>query len=143
VADPLNPLIVQSDLTVMLETASPRAEEARAGLARFAELVKAPEHIHTYQITPLSLWNAAVAGLSADDVARCLESLAKYEVADAVLVEVADVMDRPDPTGRGQGPWAGGRVAGPSSRRASLRAAGGRPGPGETGPVGRGVAGRR
>jgi hypothetical protein len=60
--DPTNPLIVQGDLSVLAEVASPRFEEARSQLARFAELEKAPEHIHTYRITPLSLWNAAVAG---------------------------------------------------------------------------------
>ncbi len=92
--DPANPLIVQSDLTVLLETASPHAEAARAGLARFAELVKAPEHIHTYQITPLSLWNAAVAGLSYEQVAQTLTGFAKYEVAPSVLAEAADLLDR-------------------------------------------------
>jgi DNA excision repair protein ERCC-3 len=94
VSDPANPLIVQSDLTVLLETASPRAGEARAGLARFAELLKAPEHVHSYQITPLSLWNAAVAGVSAEDVIGCLTAFAKYEVAQSVLAEVAELMDR-------------------------------------------------
>jgi hypothetical protein len=59
-----NPLIVQSDLTVLLEVAALLAAAARAELARFAELETAPEHVHTYRITPLSLWNAAVAGLS-------------------------------------------------------------------------------
>ncbi len=93
-ADLSNPLIVQSDLTVMLETAAPRADEARLELARFAELLKAPEHVHSYQVTPLSLWNAAVAGLSADDVCQVLTSYAKYEVAESVLAEVVDLMDR-------------------------------------------------
>ena len=53
-----NPLIVQGDHTILVEVASPRYEEARDGLARFAELVKAPEHVHTYRVTPLSVWNA-------------------------------------------------------------------------------------
>jgi len=57
-----NPLIVQSDRTVLLEVAAPRAREARAALARFAELEKSPEHAHTYRISALSLWNAASAG---------------------------------------------------------------------------------
>ena len=92
--DPANPLIVQSDLTVMLELASPHADRARASLARFAELDKAPEHIHTYRITPLSLWNAAVAGMSAGDVASTLSGLAKYPVPAGVLAEVHDQMGR-------------------------------------------------
>ena len=59
------PLIVQGDKTVLLEVENARYEEARDALSRFAELVKSPEHIHTYRITPLSLWNAAAAGVSA------------------------------------------------------------------------------
>ena len=93
-SDPTNPLIVQSDLTVMLELASPRAADARASLQRFSELEKAPEHIHTYRITPLSLWNAAVAGMSAGEVASTLNALAKYPVPAGVLAEVHDQMGR-------------------------------------------------
>ncbi len=91
---PLNPLIVQGDLTVMLEVASPKADDARAALSRFAELEKAPEHVHTYRITPLSLWNAAVAGLSPGEVAMTLTGYAKYPVAASVLAEVHDQMGR-------------------------------------------------
>ena len=89
-----NPLIVQSDATVLLEVASPKAGDARAALARFAELEKSPEHIHTYRITPLSLWNAASAGVSPDDVAATLVGYAKYPVPDGVLVDVRDQMAR-------------------------------------------------
>jgi len=92
--DPTNPLIVQGDLTVLLELASPRAEEGRERLARFADLERAPEHIHTYRITPLSLWNAAVAGLSPGEVASTLTGLAKYPVAPSVLADVHDQMGR-------------------------------------------------
>ena len=92
--EPANPLIVQSDLTVLLETASPAAGEARAALARFAELERAPEHVHTYRITPLSLWNAAVAGLAVDEVVDTVRRFAKYDVADAVLTEIQDQMGR-------------------------------------------------
>lgn len=92
--DPSNPLIVQSDLTVLLETAASSALEARASLVRFAELEKAPEHVHTYRITPLSLWNAAVAGLAADEVVATLVGFAKYDVADLVVAEVRDQMSR-------------------------------------------------
>jgi len=56
--NPTNPVIVQSDKTILLETHAPRFEEARDALNGFAELIKSPEHIHTYRITPLSLWNA-------------------------------------------------------------------------------------
>jgi DNA excision repair protein ERCC-3 len=90
----LNPLIVQSDMTVLLELASPHAADARAALARFAELDKAPEHIHTYRLTPLSLWNAAVAGLSSGEVASTLTGFAKYPVPGGVLAEVHDQMGR-------------------------------------------------
>ncbi|MFH1329448.1 MAG: DNA repair helicase XPB [Actinomycetota bacterium] len=93
-ADPLNPLIVQSDLTVLLEVATPRASEARAALARFAELEKSPEHIHTYRITSLSLWNAASAGMSPGDVAATITGLAKYPVPGLVLSEIHDQMGR-------------------------------------------------
>ena len=89
-----NPLIVQSDATVLLEVAAPKAGDARAALARFAELEKSPEHIHTYRITPLSLWNAASAGVPADDVAATLVDYAKYPVPDGVLIDVRDQMAR-------------------------------------------------
>lgn len=92
--DPTNPLIVQSDLTVLLEVASPRAVDARAALARFAELEKAPEHVHTYRITPLSLWNAASAGHDSGEVAMVLTGFAKYPVPPSVLAEVHDQMGR-------------------------------------------------
>lgn len=92
--DPTNPLIVQSDLTVLLEVASPRAGEARTQLCRFADLEKAPEHIHTYRITPLSLWNAAVAGLSADEIVDMLTGFAKYPVPDVVLADVVNQIGR-------------------------------------------------
>ena len=89
-----NPLIVQSDATVLLEVAAPKAGDARAALARFAELEKSPEHLHTYRITPLSLWNAASAGLPPDAVTATLTDYAKYPVPDSVLVEVRDQMAR-------------------------------------------------
>ncbi len=92
--DPSNPLIVQSDLTVLLDVAAPRADEVRPLLARFAELDKAPEHIHTYRITPLSVWNAAVAGSTSDEITDTLVEFAKYPVPDVVLREVADLVGR-------------------------------------------------
>ena len=93
-ADPTNPLIVQSDLTVLVEVAAPRADAARRRLSQFADLEKAPEHIHTYRITPLSLWNAAVAGVSADEVAATLVEFAKYPVPGSVLHEVDEQIGR-------------------------------------------------
>jgi len=67
-ANPLNPMVVQSDRTVLLEVDNPSYQEARDALARFAELEKSPEHIHTYRLSPLSLWNAAASGLDADAI---------------------------------------------------------------------------
>ncbi len=93
-SDPINPLIVQSDLTLLLEVASPKADDARGHLARFAELEKSPEHVHTYRITPLSLWNAASAGLDAAAVIGALSDFAKYPIPDVVLHEVRDQMGR-------------------------------------------------
>lgn len=92
--NPENPLIVQSDKTILLETASPRFEEARDRLSTFAELLKSPEHIHTYRISPLSLWNAAALGLSAAHVKEGLLDMSKYDVPDNVLSEVDDQMAR-------------------------------------------------
>jgi DNA excision repair protein ERCC-3 len=89
-----NPLIVQSDRTVLLEVAAPRAADARAALARFAELEKSPEHVHTYRISSLSLWNAASAGVDPDQVAATLTGFAKYPVPPSLLVDVREQMGR-------------------------------------------------
>lgn len=70
---PDNPLIVQGDLTVLAEVDAPRDAEARDALARFAELVKSPAHVHTYRITPLSIWNACVAGVPVAVIAGALD----------------------------------------------------------------------
>ncbi len=91
---PGGPLIVQSDKTVLLEVDSPLAKEARAALAPYAELERAPEHVHTYRITPLALWNARAAGHDAEQVVDVLDRYAKYPVPHALLVDVADTMDR-------------------------------------------------
>jgi len=88
------PLIVQSDKTVLLEVDHPQAREARAALAPFAELERAPEHIHTYRVTPLALWNARAAGHDAEQVVHVLDTFSKYAVPHALLVDVADTMDR-------------------------------------------------
>ncbi|MDB4893781.1 MAG: box helicase, partial [Firmicutes bacterium] len=91
---PQNPLIVQSDQTVLLEVMNPLFEEARDMLARFAELVKSPEHIHTYQITPLSLWNAAASGLEAATILSDLERLSKFPLPENLRQDIADYIDR-------------------------------------------------
>src|SRR6202171_3460033 len=91
---PSNPLIAQSDKTVLLEVNNPLYEEARDALARFAELEKSPEHIHTYRITPLSLWNAAAAGESADSMIGALVEFGKYDLPENVRVDIREYVAR-------------------------------------------------
>ena len=91
---PTNPLVVQGDHTLLLEALAPRYEEARDALLAFAELVKSPEYVHTWRVTPLSCWNAAAAGHSADDVVAVLEGLAKYPVPQNVIASVRSWMSR-------------------------------------------------
>ena len=88
------PLIVQSDKTVLLEVAHPDAPKARAALAPFAELERAPEHVHTYRITPLALWNARAAGFDAEQAVDTLERYSRFPVPQALLVDVAETMAR-------------------------------------------------
>lgn len=88
------PLIVQSDKTVLLEVDHPNALEARVALAPFAELERAPEHVHTYRITPLALWNARAAGHDTEQVVHALETYSRFPVPQALLLDVADTMDR-------------------------------------------------
>ncbi len=92
--NPGNPLIVQSDRTVFLETANPAFEDARDDLARFAELDKSPEHLHTYRITPLSLWNAASSGMAASEIINILNRYSKYEVPTNVVEDIREVVGR-------------------------------------------------
>lgn len=92
--EPTNPLIVQGDYTVLVEVNSPKYTAARDGLARFAELVKSPEHIHTYRITPLSIWNACASGVSREEIAGILRGFAKYPVPDHVYSGVRDFASR-------------------------------------------------
>jgi len=88
------PLIVQSDKTLLLEVDHPLAPEARAAIAPFAELERSPEHVHTYRLTPLGLWNARAAGHDAEQVVDALVRYSRYAVPHALLVDVADTMDR-------------------------------------------------
>lgn len=88
------PLIVQSDKSLLLEVDHPAAAAARAAIAPFAELERAPEHIHTYRITDLGLWNARAAGFDAETAIAALVDHARYPVPHALLVDIADTMDR-------------------------------------------------
>ncbi len=88
------PLIVQSDRTLLLETGHPDAEECRAAIAPFAELERSPEHVHTYRVTPLALWNARAAGHDAEQVVDALLRWSRYPVPQALLVDVAETMAR-------------------------------------------------
>ena len=92
--DPRNPLVVQGDKSVLLEVDNPRYTEARDVLARFAELEKSPEYVHTYRISPLSLWNAAAAGLSAATILDGLDGLAKYPLPGNVRVDIGESISR-------------------------------------------------
>jgi DNA excision repair protein ERCC-3 len=87
-------LIVQSDKTLLLEVDHPQAREARAAIAPFAELERSPEHVHTYRLTPLGLWNARAAGHDAEQVVDALVRFSRYPVPHGLLVDVADTMDR-------------------------------------------------
>jgi DNA excision repair protein ERCC-3 len=91
---PDNPLVVQGDHTLLLETMSPRYTEARDALLAFAEIVKSPEYVHTWRITPLSLWNAASAGHTPDDVVAVLERFAKYPIPEHIPISVREKMGR-------------------------------------------------
>ncbi|MDO8670633.1 MAG: DEAD/DEAH box helicase [Dehalococcoidia bacterium] len=91
---PQNPLIVQSDKTVLLEVDNPLYGETRDILARFAELVKSPEHVHTYRLTPLSLWNAAAAGMSAQAMVEALDRFGKYDVPGNVKTDILEYVSR-------------------------------------------------
>lgn len=94
VFEPGRPVIVQSDRTILLEVDSPQFEEARDVLAGFAELVKSPEHIHTYRITPLSLWNAASAGLTSGRILEELQRYSRYDIPGNVEMEIRSSIER-------------------------------------------------
>src|SRR5207249_4920551 len=92
--DPTNPLIVQGDRSVLVEVDNPRYAEARDALAPFAELEKSPEHIHTYRLTPLSLWNAAAAGLAADEMVDVLARYSKFPLPTNLPADIAETVSR-------------------------------------------------
>ena len=89
-----NALIIQSDRSVLLEVHSPRANAAREAIAPFAELIKSPEHIHTYQISSLSIWNARAAGMPVAEMITALREHAKYPMPEAVSQEIASLGSR-------------------------------------------------
>ncbi|CAM3787357.1 DNA repair helicase XPB [Kibdelosporangium persicum] len=88
------PLIVQSDKTLLLEVDHPLSDEARMAIAPFAELERAPEHVHTYRVTPLALWNARAAGHDAEQVVDALSRFSRYPVPQPLLIDVVDTMGR-------------------------------------------------
>jgi len=88
------PLIVQSDKTLLLEVDHEQAVDCRKAIAPFAELERSPEHIHTYRLTPLGLWNARAAGHDAEQVVDTLLTYSRYAVPHSLLVDVAETMDR-------------------------------------------------
>jgi DNA excision repair protein ERCC-3 len=89
-----NPLIVQSDRSILLEVDHPLHAEARDALAQFAELEKSPEHIHTYRLSPLSLWNAASGGMSAQEILELLTRYSKYDIPVNVAVDIREYVSR-------------------------------------------------
>lgn len=88
------PLIVQSDKSLLLETAHPEAAQCRRAIAAFAELERAPEHIHTYRLTPLGLWNARAAGHDAETVIDTLIRYSRFPIPHSLLVDIAESMGR-------------------------------------------------
>jgi len=89
-----NALIVQSDSSVLLDVHAPWAAESRAALAPFAELVKSPEHIHTYRLTPLSIWNACASGLAAGQMVAALNEHARYPLPQGVEPGILELAAR-------------------------------------------------
>jgi DNA excision repair protein ERCC-3 len=94
VFDSTNPLIVQSDRSILMEVDNPRYAAARDALAPFAELEKSPEHIHTYRVTPLSLWNAAAAGLSAKQMLDVLAQFSKFALPTNLAPDIEELVSR-------------------------------------------------
>jgi DNA excision repair protein ERCC-3 len=88
------PLIIQSDRTILLEVDHPEYQEVRSFLGQFAELLKSPEHIHTYRISSLSLWNAASAGMSPEQVVEGLRRYSRYELPQNIVYEMSSIMGR-------------------------------------------------
>src|SRR6056297_4170246 len=90
----VGPLIVQGDNSILLDVHNPQAEEARADLGLFAELEKSPEHMHTYRITPLSLWNAASAGYTANEISERIRKWSRFSMPENVDYFINDTISR-------------------------------------------------
>jgi DNA excision repair protein ERCC-3 len=88
------PLIVQSDKTLLLDVHHPRSEECRADLVRFCELIKSPEHMHTYTLSAISLWNAAASGIKLETILDRLTYWSKFPIAESVYFYVKDMASR-------------------------------------------------
>jgi DNA excision repair protein ERCC-3 len=88
------PLIVQSDKTMLLDVHHPQAESCRSDLVRFCELVKSPEHVHTYALSPISLWNAASSGVDGDYICERLVYWSRFPVSESVLFYIRDISSR-------------------------------------------------
>ena len=115
--NPANPLIVQGDRTVLLEVDNPKYAEARDALAPFAELEKSPEHIHTYRLSPLSLWNAAAAGMTAEAMIEALSTYSKFPLPPTLAVDLAELVGR-----YGTGPPGPGRWLAPAGHQRQVAA---------------------
>ena len=89
-----NPLIVQSDRAILLDVHAPLAEECRNALIPFAELERSPEHLHTYRLTPLSLWNAASAGIGCDSILNTIKTYSRYDVPQNVEMWIKETAER-------------------------------------------------
>ncbi len=92
--DPTNPLIVQADRSILVEVDNPKYAEARDALAPFAELEKSPEHIHTYRVSNLSLWNAAAAGMTAEEMVDVLRRFTKFPLPSNLLADLTETVGR-------------------------------------------------
>src|SRR5437660_3045064 len=92
--DPTNPLIVQADRSILVEVDNPKYAAARDALAPFAELEKSPEHIHTYRVTNLSLWNAAAAGITAEQMVEVLRKFTKFPLPSNLPADIEEVVSR-------------------------------------------------
>src|SRR3954452_4959827 len=92
--DATNPFIIQGDRTVLVEVDNPKYAEARDALAPFAELEESPEHIHTYRLSPLSLWNAAAAGMNADPMVEVLRKYSKFPLPANLAPDIAELVSR-------------------------------------------------
>jgi len=91
---PENPMIIQGDRTILLEVHNSKYEEARDGLARFAELEKSPEHLHSYRLSPLSLWNAAATGMTANEILAFLENYTKFDIPENIKTDIQEYVSR-------------------------------------------------